>query len=88
MRKYNHNSLPDNRYYTATPVWQNFPWSKIILTFLMITTFLIFAVGGTNDAETVASWTGKVSEIIAGTAIFSIATILLVWAGRILPKNI
>ncbi|VAV92327.1 hypothetical protein MNBD_ALPHA01-955 [hydrothermal vent metagenome] len=41
-----------------------------------------------NDAETVASWTGKVSEIIAGTAIFSFAAILLVWAGRILPKNI
>lgn len=69
-------------------VWQNFPWSKITLLFLMTSTFLIFATTGINTAETVASWTGHVGEIIAGTAIFSLAAILLISAGRILPKNI
>lgn len=70
------------------PVWQNFPWSKITLSFLMISTFLIFATTGANGAETVASWTGHVGEIIAGTAIFSLASILLVWAGRVIPNNL
>lgn len=69
-------------------IWQNFPWSKITLSFLMISTFLIFASSGINQAETVAGWTGHVSEIIAGTVIFSLATILLIWAGRLLPKNL
>lgn len=70
------------------PIWRDFPWSKIMLAFLMITTFLIFATTGTNGAQTVASWTHHVSEIIAGTAIFSLSSILLIWAGRMLPKNI
>ena len=69
-------------------VWQNFPWSKITLSFLMISSFLIFATTGANSAETVASWTGHVGEIFAGTAIFSLASILLISAGRLLPKNI
>ncbi|GEM_PF-4767061 len=64
-----------------------FPWSKIILSFLMISVFLIFATTGLGDAETVASWTGNVGKIIIGTAIFSLATILLVWAGRLSPNN-
>jgi len=65
---------------------QKFPWSKIILSFLMIGTFLILATTGTNSTETVANWTENIGKIIIGTAIFSIATILLVWAGRI-PRN-
>lgn len=72
----------------AKNVWHDFPWSRISLAFLMISSFLIFATTGANGAETVASWTGHVSEIIAGTAIFSLASILLIWAGRLLPKNI
>lgn len=67
---------------------QSFPWSEITLLFLMTSSFLIFATTGANDAETVASWTGHVVEIIVGTAIFWLAAILLVCAGRILPKNI
>ncbi|MCK5425609.1 MAG: hypothetical protein KAI89_09560 [Emcibacter sp.] len=69
-------------------IWQNFPWSKITLPFLMISTFLIFATTGANSAETVASWTGHVGEIVAGTAIFSLASILLISAGRLLPRNL
>lgn len=53
----------------------------------MVSSFLTFATTGANGAETVASWTGHVSEIIAGTAIFSLASILLIWAGRLLPRN-
>lgn len=68
-------------------VWRNFPWSRIGLSFLMIATFLIFATTGGNDADTVASWTGHAVEVIAGTALFSLAAILLVWAGRLLPRN-
>lgn len=71
----------------AKPIWQNFPWSKITLSFLMVSSFLIFATTGANGAETVASWTGHVSEIIGGTAIFCLASILLIWAGRMLPRN-
>lgn len=54
----------------------------------MISSFFIFATTGTNGAETVASWTAHVGEVIAGTAIFSIAAILLISAGRILPNNL
>ncbi len=74
--------------YSQAGVWQNFPWSKIFLSFSMISTFLIFATMGASGTETVASWTGHVSEIVAGTAIFSLAAILLIWAGRLLPKNL
>lgn len=72
---------------TAQPIWQNFPWSKITLSFLMVTSFLVFATTGANGAETVAIWTSHVGEIIAGTAIFSLAAILLIWAGRLVPRN-
>lgn len=65
-----------------------FPWSKIILSFLMISTFLIFATTGTNGSETMTGWTGHVGDIIAGTALFSLASALLVWARRMMPKNI
>lgn len=76
-------------YSTATnTIHHNFPWSKIMLLFLMTSTFLIFATTGSNNAETMASWTGHVGEIIAGTAVFSLAAVMLVWAGRLLPKNI
>ena len=69
------------------PIWVNMPWSKITLSFLMITTFLIFATTGSNGAETVASWTDQVGVIITGTAIFSFAAVMLIWAGRLLPRN-
>lgn len=74
--------------FSKVSVWQNFPWSKITLPFLMISTFMIFATTGANGAETVASWTGHVGEIIAATAVFSLATVFLISAGRLLPKNI
>ncbi|MCF6216119.1 MAG: hypothetical protein L3J58_08085 [Emcibacter sp.] len=73
--------------YQASIPTKKFPWSKIILSFLMISVFLIFATTGLDDAETVASWTENVGKIIIGTTIFSIATILLVWAGRLSPNN-
>lgn len=69
------------------PIWINMPWSKITLSFLMTSTFLIFATTGANGTETVASWTEHVGVIITGTAIFSFATVMLIWAGRLLPKN-
>ena len=69
------------------PIWVNMPWSKITLSFLMISVFLIFATTGSNGAETVASWTENVRIIIGGTAIFSLASIMIVWAGRLLPRN-
>ncbi len=69
------------------PIWMNMPWSKITLSFLMISTFLIFATMGSNDTETVASWTEHVRVIITGTAIFSFATVMLICAGRLLPRN-
>ncbi|NOZ65327.1 MAG: hypothetical protein GXP00_02330 [Alphaproteobacteria bacterium] len=65
-----------------------FPWSKITLLFLMTSSFLIFATTGASNSETLASWTNQVSEIITGTALFTLAAILLVWAGRLMPKNI
>ncbi|NOZ43483.1 MAG: hypothetical protein GXP02_10065 [Alphaproteobacteria bacterium] len=65
-----------------------FPWSKIILSFLMTSSFLIFATTGASGAETIASWSGHVGDIIVGTALFSLASVLLVWARRLLPKNI
>lgn len=82
-----------NRPYMTTRnrSWHPFPWSKIILSFLMISVFLIFATTGTtgpeNGSETVASWIENIGKIITGTAIFSMATILLVWAGRLSPNN-
>jgi len=74
--------------FSYKPVRQSFPWSRLILSFLMISTFLIFATTGTSGAETVASWTGHAGDIIAGTALFSLASALLIWARRMMPKNI
>ncbi len=67
---------------------KNFPWSKITLAFFMISSFLIFATLGANGAETGTVWSQQMGEIIVGTTIFSLATILLVWAGRMIPKNL
>lgn len=69
-------------------VWHAFPWSKITLMFFMISSFLLFATTGANSAETGILWTAQVSEILAGTAIFSLATMMLIFAGRLLPKNL
>lgn len=74
--------------YSYKPVRQSFPWSKFILSFLMISTFLVFATTGTSGAETVASWTGQLWDIMTGTALFSLAVALLIWARRMMPKNI
>ncbi len=85
MIKNNHSAIATMR--KAGGARRGFPWSGITLSFLMITTFLIFATTGANGAETVASWTSHVAEVIAGTAIFSLASVLMVWAGRLLPRN-
>ncbi|PHZ84521.1 hypothetical protein [Paremcibacter congregatus] len=72
---------------SGSQVWQGFPWSKVMLSFFMTSSFLIFATLGANSAETGVTWTDHVSEILAGTAVFSLAAILLLSAGRLLPKN-
>lgn len=74
-------TLPQNRRTTL-------PWSKISLVFLMVASFLIFASLGAHGAENTAHWGPQVGAIIAGTSIFSLASILLVWAGRMVPKNL
>jgi len=74
--------------YAQTKTKKSLPWSEITLSFLMISTFLIFATTGMNEAETAVSWTSHIVEILTGTAIFSLAVLLMVWAGRVMPKNI
>ena len=86
MRRHSY-PYPTNAFATKTTD-HAFPWSKITLLFLMTSSFLIFATTGTTNTETMANWTTQVSEILIGTALFTLAAILLVWAGRLMPKNI
>ncbi|VAV91686.1 hypothetical protein MNBD_ALPHA02-2569 [hydrothermal vent metagenome] len=86
MRRHSY-PYPTNAFATKT-TGHAFPWSKITLLFLMTSSFLIFATTGTSNTETLASWTTQVSEILTGTALFTLAAILLIWAGRLMPKNI
>lgn len=69
-------------------IWQTLPWSKVTLSFFMISTFLIFAADMPDGGETITTLTRHMGEIIVGTTLFSLAALLLVFAGKLLPKNI
>lgn len=68
--------------------WRSLPWSQVSLLFFMISAFLISATTGINDLESLPNWSAPLAEVFVGAAIFSLAAIILVWAGRMLPKNL
>jgi len=72
---------------------QKFPWSKFLLPFLMMSSFLIFASTGLIDTglhgpETMAIWAEQIGRIMTGTAIFGLAVIILITGVRLLLKNL
>ncbi|MCF8473324.1 MAG: hypothetical protein K9G26_01400 [Emcibacter sp.] len=66
---------------------KNNPWPLITLSFLMTTSFLIFASVGLDNTEFYGHWTHHISEILVGTLLFSLASLCLIWAVHILPKD-
>lgn len=72
---------------------QKFAWSKILLPFCMMSCFLIFASTGLidtglNGTETIVMSSEQIGRIITGTAIFGLASIILIIGVRFLLKNL
>jgi len=55
--------------------------TKLILPLLMLATFLAFAMGGGEAASP-----GSLNDVMVGSLFFSLASALILWAGRLAAK--
>ncbi|WP_321395328.1 hypothetical protein [Emcibacter sp.] len=69
----------------ARAVKRNSLWPRLLLSFAMVTTFIVFSAdysAAGPAADQGVAWT----DILVGTALFSFSTALILWAGDIYQR--